>query len=226
MSLRTEQPISEPTSDANATQQKAPSIDRVGQSRQQAETAQVSSAGSADVVESSSTSTEGGTKKQLKLRSLAPEFKGDHHSLYVRHLAEAVKDKRNRNVALTGRYGAGKSSVLDAFEEAHRAKTVRISINTLGPDDDDEDLTNRIQKELVKQLVYRLEPGQVRRSRFARPKPITKKRAFWQAFGVSAVALTMLWLLGVRPSDTWPGGPRPFEWWKFTSPVQRPVTVV
>ena len=26
--------------------------------------------------------------------------------------------------------------------------------------------------------------------------------------------------------DTSQPGPRPFEWWKFTSPVQRPVTVV
>ncbi|MCR1163439.1 hypothetical protein NEK97_18400 [Paenarthrobacter sp. UW852] len=71
----------------------------------------------------------------------------------MRHLEEAVLDKRNRNIALTGRYGAGKSSVLDNFQKKHDKDTIRISINTLGPDDDDEDLTNRIQKELVKQLV-------------------------------------------------------------------------
>lgn len=144
-------------------------------------------------------------KKKLKLRSLAPEYKGDHHSLYVRHLEQAIEGTKNRNIALTGRYGAGKSSVLDAFEKKHEAKTVRISINTLGPDEDDEDLTNRIQKELVKQLVYRLKPGQLRRSRFARPKPITKWTALWQALGVSAVVLSLLWLLGIRPSADWPG---------------------
>lgn len=143
--------------------------------------------------------------REIKLRTLAPEYKGDHHDLYVRHLEQAVKDKKNRNIALTGRYGAGKSSVLDAFEKEHRANTVRISINTLGPDEDSEDLTNRIQKELVKQLVYRLKPGQVRRSRFARPKPLTKRTALWQALGVSSVAFTLLWLLGVRPAEDWPG---------------------
>ncbi|MCC9192730.1 hypothetical protein LOC59_03545 [Arthrobacter sp. zg-Y916] len=141
---------------------------------------------------------------QFKLRSLAPEFASDQHDTYVRHLEEAVLDKRNRNIALTGRYGAGKSSVLDAFEEKHQKTTVRISINTLGPDKDDEDLTNRIQKELVKQLVYRLEPGRIRRSRFARQKPLTMGRAFLHALGASVVSLSLLWVLGIRSGPGWP----------------------
>ncbi|MCR2818930.1 ABC transporter ATP-binding protein [Microbacterium sp. zg.Y1090] len=147
----------------------------------------------------------GSPNKDLKLRTLAPEYKDAHHSVYVRHLENAVQERRNRNIALTGRYGAGKSSVLDQFERNHRDKTVRISISTLGPDDDDEDLTNRIQKELVKQLVYRLRPGQVRRSRFARPKPLTRWRAFAQALSVTVIGLSLLWLLGVRPANGWPG---------------------
>ena len=81
----------------------------------------------------------------IKLQSLGPEYTESRHSTYVRHLNEAVQDPKNRNIALTGRYGTGKSSVLDAFEKEHAKDTVRISINTLGPDENDEDLTNRIQ---------------------------------------------------------------------------------
>jgi hypothetical protein len=142
--------------------------------------------------------------QRITLRSLAPEFEPGQHEIYVRHLEEAVLDDRNRNIALTGRYGAGKSSVLDAFEKNHQDTTVRISINTLGPDKNDEDLTNRIQKELVKQLVYRVKPGEIRRSRFARPKPLTKRMAFVQALGASVIGLGLLWLLGVRPGAGWP----------------------
>lgn len=142
--------------------------------------------------------------RQIKLRSLAPEFESGQHEIYVRHLEEAVLDKRNRNIALTGRYGAGKSSVLDDFEKKHKKTTVRISINTLGPSEDDEDLTNRIQKELVKQLVYRLKPGKIRRSRFARPKPLNKGRAFLHALFASVVSLGLLWVLGVRSGPGWP----------------------
>ena len=86
----------------------------------------------------------------IELRSLAPEYLETQHATYVRHLESAIVDPRNRNIALTGRYGSGKSSILDRFvEQQHKAnkKTLRVSINTLGPDDDD-DLTNRIQKEL------------------------------------------------------------------------------
>lgn len=135
----------------------------------------------------------------IKLQSLGPEYTESRHSTYVRHLNEAVQDPKNRNIALTGRYGTGKSSVLDAFEKEHAKDTVRISINTLGPDEDDEDLTNRIQKELLKQLVYRVEPGKIRRSRFARPKHLTGFRAFLQALAVSILGSSILWMIGVRP---------------------------
>lgn len=88
---------------------------------------------------------------RLTLRSLAPEYLPDH-SGYFQHLEDAIEDRENRNIALTGRNGSGKSSVLDEFERSHLRKTLRICISTLGPDEDDEDLTNRIQKELVEQL--------------------------------------------------------------------------
>lgn len=137
----------------------------------------------------------------IELRSLAPEYLETQHATYVRHLESAIVDPRNRNIALTGRYGSGKSSILDRFvEQQHKAnkKTLRVSINTLGPDDDD-DLTNRIQKELVKQLVYRAQPGQIRRSRFARRRTLTWKNTLAEAVCASAVLVGLLWLFGVRP---------------------------
>jgi hypothetical protein len=142
----------------------------------------------------------------VTLRSLAPAYVETQHSGYVRHLENAITDPKNRNIALTGRYGAGKSSVLDKFESEHEDKTLRISINTLGPDEDQEDLTNRIQKELVKQLVYRAKPGKLRRSRFARTAPLTRWRAFLHAICLATIVLALLWLIGFRPGDSWFGG--------------------
>lgn len=134
----------------------------------------------------------------VTLRSLAPKYDEGEHGGYVRHLEDAIKHAKNRNIALTGRYGSGKSSILDEFEKNHKADTVRISINTLGPDGDDESLTNRIQKELVKQLIYRAKPGALRSSRFARVAPLTKVRALLEAFGLTVVVGALLWLAGVR----------------------------
>lgn len=140
--------------------------------------------------------------RAVTLRSLAPQYVPAQHSGYVRHLEDAIKERKNKNIALTGRYGSGKSSVLDEIETKHKADTLRISINTLGPDGEGEGLTNRIQKELVKQLVYRAKPGKLRRSRFARVAPLTKSRAFFEALGLTALVSGLLWLLGVRPELT------------------------
>lgn len=165
-------------------------------------------------------------QSSITLRSLAPDHLKEEHAVYVQHLKTALTDPRNKNIALTGRYGSGKSSILDNFleqldtpqsgglkDEANRRgrhrrplgtsaaqhKTLRISISTLGPDDDDPDITNRIQKELVKQLLYRVEPGKVQRSRFARRPEPTLTRLIMEPLGVAAGLVVLLWLFGVRP---------------------------
>lgn len=142
-----------------------------------------------------------GSAPDVKLRSLAPRYEQSQHESYVRHLESAVEDPKNKNIALTGRYGAGKSSILDEFlarQSNKGKKPLRISINTLGPDGD-EDLTNRIQKELVKQLVYRAAPGEVKRSRFVRRKELTWLTSLGEAAGVSFIVCGLLWLFGVHP---------------------------
>ncbi len=145
-----------------------------------------------------------GTKAtpDVKLRSLAPRYEQSQHESYVRHLESAVEDPKNNNIALTGRYGTGKSSILDEFlarQSNKGQKTLRISINTLGPDGG-EDLTNRIQKELVKQLVYRATPGEVKRSRFARSKKPSRYRSLLDAGVSSVIVCGLLWFFGVRPN--------------------------
>lgn len=149
------------------------------------------------------------TVTDIELRSLAPEYIEAHHGTYVYRLNAAVNDARNKNIALTGRYGAGKSSILDEFireqekPQDHRKprKVLRISINTLGPDKG-EDLTNRIQKELVKQLVYRAKPGEVRSSEFARAPELPWWRVGLEALAATAILVGLLWLFGVRPDKT------------------------
>lgn len=135
-----------------------------------------------------------------------------------------MTDPRNKNIALTGRYGAGKSSILDQFikdqetlpeqtasrwgtiwqwirrSNAIPTKVLRISITTLGPDEG-EDLTNRIQKELVKQLLYRAKPGELHTSRFARMPQLTGRRSGLDALVVSVVLVGVLWLFGIRPDE-------------------------
>ncbi|WP_395695262.1 hypothetical protein [Nocardioides sp.] len=164
------------------------------------------------------------------LESLSPSFDPDQHGTYLRRLEEVLTDPRNRNIALTGRYGAGKSSVLDEFQAAHAESTLRLAISSLTPgkdsgrgsDDPDategdrgsaegDSTTNQIQKEIVKQLLYGASEKVGRNSRFRRIAVVGWWKAFVQSAAFVACVGALLFLLGWLPSikgtgdthDTW-----------------------
>lgn len=144
-----------------------------------------------------------------ELTSLAPAYVAERHRTYLALLERALEDPRNRNIALTGRYGAGKSSVLDEFVRRQGSQARRLAISTLAPGDVGVPLTNRIQKELVKQLLYSASSATVRSSRFARITPLKPARAILEALLVVLVMGGILALLGALPpvvgtkSDDW-----------------------
>jgi hypothetical protein len=141
------------------------------------------------------------------LESLAPRYDHEQHGTYLRHLEAQVANPKNLNIALTGRYGAGKSSVLDKFEEKHKDETLRLGISTLGPADAGAELNNRIQKELVKQLLYQASPGLLRHSRFRRVEPRGRVVTFVQSLLAVAVVGGLLAFIGWLPpvAGTGPG---------------------
>lgn len=164
----------------------------------------------------------------VSLESLAPRFVEAQHETYLRRLNEAVKDARNRNIALTGRYGTGKSSILDKFKETHEKATLRLAISTLRPEGDGDSTTNRIQKELVKQLIYSASPQTLRRSTFSRWAPLSWQRAASEAVAIVGAVGVVLALLGWLPDlvgtgDGQPGVQRMALWVVFAAVV---VTIV
>jgi hypothetical protein len=116
----------------------------------------------------------------LHLDTLAPQFVESHHGMYLDTLERAIDEQPDaRNIALAGAYGVGKSSVLDEFAERRKNQVIKISLLTLGADPEEVALgsdpnpnarttSNRIQKEIVKQLLYQHSPGRTRLSRFRR----------------------------------------------------------
>lgn len=160
----------------------------------------------------------------MPLESLTPKYVEAHHGTYLRRLEEAVKDPKNLNIALTGRYGAGKSSVLDKFAANHDKKVLRLAISTLAPGEEGESTTNRIQKEIVKQLLYGASEKVGKNSRFNKiavlswPKALAQSAAFVLALGALA------YVFGVLPNITVLGGPNP-TWIRFAAWVGVAVLV-
>ncbi|CAI1909263.1 Predicted P-loop ATPase [Serratia liquefaciens] len=141
------------------------------------------------------------------LVSLTPEYIEAEHVGYVTAIQTALADDQIRNIALSGNYGVGKSSILQEVARRQDGRVVEISLSTLSPIEasklDDSvpkqatTPTNRIQQEIVKQLLYREKPSKTPGSRFRR---IERFRWKWEAgtaallgFVVSVIFLLTGW---------------------------------
>ena len=69
---------------------------------------------------------------------LSPHYDEKHHGLYVEKLEQAVLNPKVRNIALTGGYGAGKSSVIQGLierihssKEFNKTRPIVISLPTI-----------------------------------------------------------------------------------------------
>lgn len=145
------------------------------------------------------------------LRSLGPEYDQQLHGRHAEVLLKVLSDKSPsaaRNIALAGHYGSGKSSVILGVQgglDERRIEWVNLSLSSLGIDDTkrarvQEDgtlapLTNLIQKEIVKQLLYRKAPADMPGSRYFRIDSFRAMRALWwavvSALGFFAIAVLL-----------------------------------
>ncbi|WEO78701.1 hypothetical protein BJQ94_06635 [Cryobacterium sp. SO2] len=115
-----------------------------------------------------------------KLHTLAPEYQPLQHGVYVEILKRAIeKQPEVRNIALAGTYGTGKSSILREVSRQFSGRVIELSLLTLGAKPEPSaagvdnnpaaaTTTNRIQKEIVKQLLYQQRPSSAPESRFRR----------------------------------------------------------
>ena len=144
------------------------------------------------------------------LKSLKPAKNIDGHSTYVDDIAEAVANNDILNIALTGSYGSGKSSILRDFKDSSKKnKVVQISFSSLGANiqgyinksDDDEheklnNLTNLIQKEIIKQILFKEKYKNIPYSKYKRVSSPRLLLVFLNASLISFVLLTILFANG------------------------------
>lgn len=139
-----------------------------------------------------------------ELKPLYPQYDESSHASYVQKLEKALKgtDNKIHNIALSGVYGSGKSSILEKVvedledERPHTTRTISLAPlaaqlkeqndkKTDSVSDKDNptskepsgtplksskpsSITNLIQKEIIKQLLYGTDPGKIPASHFHR----------------------------------------------------------
>ena len=154
---------------------------------------------------------------------LSPHYDEKHHGLYVEKLEQAVRNPKVRNIALTGGYGTGKSSVIQGLiERIHSSKELKkirpitISLPTIQIADDSDskdDRTDRIQREIVKQLLYRSNPRKMRGSQYRRITHVTTAQRATACF-IVAIPLTFAFWLLAKPDWHWSQGGSLWGYWQ------------
>ena len=147
-----------------------------------------------------------------KLIVLSPHYDEKHHGPYVEKLEQAVRNPKVRHIALTGGYGTGKSSVIQGLiERIHSSKEFKkirpiiISLPTIqiaDESDSEDNRTDRIQREIVKQLLYRSNTRKMRGSRYRRITHVTAHQRVITCFIVAAFLTFTFWLLA-KPDWHW-----------------------
>lgn len=145
----------------------------------------------------------------LRLESLAPEYSEERHGTYFTVLKRAIDEQPGvRNIALAGPYGVGKSSVLDQVAGEFDDRVIKISLLTLGVEPEEtetaqgsnpaaETTSNRIQKEIVKQLLYQQRPSETPESRFRRISRFRWRRELLVATSAALATVVLLAVAGV-----------------------------
>ena len=115
---------------------------------------------------------------------------------YLDKLKETIDTKGISNIALTGSYGSGKSTVIKTFQSLNKQyEYLNISLASFNKKKEDENENNnqtdvKVQKEelerllevsILQQIFYHVKPQQIPESRFKRIDNISA----WRIFGIS-----------------------------------------
>jgi len=125
-------------------------------------------------------------KKQSIISSLAPKILKDEEDIekiqpYLDKLNETIDTKGINNIALTGGYGSGKSTIIGTFKEINpQYEFLNISLASFNKKKSDDVLTPaeiKLQKEelerllevsILQQIFYHVKPDEIPESRFKR----------------------------------------------------------
>ena len=108
---------------------------------------------------------------------LAPTDKADPSGIYSKALTEATSNPNVSNIALTGPYGSGKSSIIKAFLKSYerfpffKRRVLQISLAAFLPEADlasEEVSKQEIERSILQQMLYGADANKLPLSRFKR----------------------------------------------------------
>lgn len=133
-----------------------------------------------------------------KFVDLAPTDRADKAGVYSEALLFATKNTKVFNIALTGPYGSGKSSIIQSFLTKYQKPTLHISLAAFSPEGDSgPGKMNRqdVERSILQQMLYGADANNLPLSRFKRiqsPGIGARFKSLYILFGVITLSYVFL----------------------------------
>ncbi|WP_426330049.1 hypothetical protein [Pedobacter sp. R-06] len=133
--------------------------------------------------------------------SLTPIEDGDDDDIYDKALSFSLLDKDIKNIALTGPYGSGKSTILRTFQKNHKEfRYLNISLASFKVHKDDDEPNNElIEVSILQQIFYHVKHSAIPDSRFKRIRKASKMNLLLKAALLILCGLCFFYLTKDKP---------------------------
>ena len=138
---------------------------------------------------------EDNTEEKNLLDSLAPGNNlGKDSQFYLNTIEDAIKNSQNKNIAITGGYGAGKSTIINTYinnTSTSDDKIIKVSIAKF-ESKENEEISNAIEKQILQQIIHQIDAKEIPGSRFIRFSELSSWQRWSRLIGLIFLNIVLL----------------------------------
>lgn len=160
---------------------------------------------------------------ETRFVDLAPKELADGAGIYLDALNAALIKDDVFNIALTGPYGSGKSSIIKTFLAQYKKPYLQLSLASFVPDEAQPDGVQKtrvtkqeIERSILQQILYGVDAHKLPFSRFKRIK-VPKRMSIATSLIITVGLICALYLFGKQDEILSGEFFEPFEWFNYIS---------
>ncbi len=141
------------------------------------------------------------SEEKSKFVDLAPTDEADKAGVYSEAILFATNNAKVSNIALTGPYGSGKSSIIQTFLKNYRRPALHISLAAFVPEADSKGekvSRQEIERSILQQMLYGADANKLPLSRFKRIQSPGRVRSLFKSLCIMIGGLALWYVFNQR----------------------------